>query len=242
MKGYSLMRQMSAGAVMCLFLISLVLPGTTGQPILKEKKFGGKGCSDLFDISGMMGKNGWYISNVQITIHPPDGAWHIYYSFDNDTWTEYTTPLIVDSDGLYTLYCFYRIDGNQSEVFSVNFKIAKTPPFVNISFHREGCRILVSVCALDNMSGVVLVEFYLDDALIGNITAAPYVFELSIGLFGEHSVGVIVYDAAGNSAGASHIFPYDLSYFQQSLLQHLMRGLQNLISLYQSLIEMNGVS
>ncbi len=241
MRGTSRFRQMLVVILISLFIIITTPLSTAREPGVEEKAVDTRTASDLFHISGAMGLNGWYIGPIMISIHPPEPG-PVMYRINNGGWTEYTTPLIIDSDGVYTLYCYYIIDGIQSEIFSISFKIDQTPPFVNISFHREGCRVSVSVGALDNMSGVVLVEFYEDGALIGNATAEPYVFEFSISLFGEHTVGVIVYDAAGNSAEASHTFPYDLSYFPQSLLQHLMRGLHNLILLYQLLIGMNDVS
>ncbi len=211
MRGRSRFRPMLVVTLISLFMIITIPLSMARESGVEEKAVDTRTTSDLFHIMGPMGQNGWYIGTVSITIHPPELG-PVYYRIDNGDWTQYSTPIIIDSDGVHTLYCYYIIDGNQSEIFSISFKIDKTPPFVNISFHREGCRILISVNGLDNTSGVVSVEFYQDGALIGNVTVPPFEFELSIGLFGEHTVGVIVYDAAGNSAEASHTFPYDYLY------------------------------
>ncbi len=242
MRGTSRFRQMLVVILISLFMIINIPLSTTREPRVEEQASETRTTSDLIHVSGTMGNNGWYISNIQITIHPPQGAGPVFYKFDNGEWSEYSYPIIVDTDGVHTFYVFYMIDGNQSEIFSVGFKIDQTPPFLHATFDKEGHRVIVTVDTFDNMSGVVVVEFYLDGSLLINVTAAPYVFEFSISLFGEHTVSVIVYDAAGNSAEASHTFPYDQSYFPRSLLQYFIRGFQNLILLYQLLIEMNDVS
>lgn len=215
-----------------LFLLTNIMPMTNSLRVSEIKTVETKSSSDLIHVSGTMGQNDWYVSNVQITIHPPQGAGPVFYSFDNMTWQDYMgLPILIDSDGGYTIYCFYMMDGNQSEVYSVTFKIDQTPPYVNITFHEKGCKILVSVNAFDNMSGVVLIEFYSDYSLIGSVTAEPYEFLLHIGLFGEHTVEVIVYDGAGNSVSASHTFPYGLGRSQNILHQQTFHLFQNLIEI-----------
>ncbi|HIG99759.1 MAG TPA: hypothetical protein HA258_04170 [Thermoplasmata archaeon] len=231
MEKYSQCMQMLIITSISLFLIINIMPITNGLPVAEKKTVETRNSSDLIHVSGTMGQNGWYISNVQITIHPPQGAGPVFYSFDNMTWSEYVTPIIVNSDGFMTVYCFYMEDGNQSEIYRASFKIDKTPPFVTITFHRDGCRVLVSVDAIDNMSGVVSVEFYSDGALIGTLTVEPYDFEFYVGLFGEHTMSVIVYDAAGNSVDAFHTFPYELGHKQNNLHQQMFRLFQNLIEI-----------
>ena len=66
----------------------------------------------------------------------------------------------------------------------------------------------------DATSGIVLVEFYVDDALVGNATATPYEF-LYEGK-ATNSSQAIAYDAAGNSALSAVATSYEFNAQSQS--------------------------
>ena len=151
-------------------------------------------------IYGTMGLNGWYVSGVVITI-TGQGINHTYYSFNNQTWDEYLAPITINNDGGYALYVYYMDpDGEYHYYGPYPFKIDKTPPTLNVTvttnFWKTVWRITVN--ASDTMSGVAKMEFYVDDVLVGNATAYPYIFIFILrGKY--HVVQVIVYDNAGNA-------------------------------------------
>ena len=66
-------------------------------------------------LDGVMGDNGWYVSNVTVTLSATDneggsGVKKTEYSFDEEEWITYTDPFIVSAEGLTTLY--YRSEDN----------------------------------------------------------------------------------------------------------------------------------
>lgn len=152
-----------------------------------------------------MGLNGWYVSNVMIVINI-DEVNHTYYSFDNNTWTEYTAPITVSTDGYYTLYVFFVYpNGTISKIYGpYPFKIDKTPPTLNVTVNTNFWKTIwwFTINVSDAMSGVGMVEIYFDGVLVGNITPpGPYNFMWAGG--GKTTAQVIAYDNAGNSASSS---------------------------------------
>jgi hypothetical protein len=170
--------------------------------------------------SGTMGDNDWYISDTSITLtatdpfppfirgfgpgKSPSGVNHTYYKVDAGAWTEYTQPVVVSTDGQHQVW-YYSVDkvGNtEEEKGPFAFKIDKTAPvwtnysFTPLNFMKN--KWLCSAVVEDATSGVVLVEFYVDDALVGSATAEPWEFEFD-GKPTTSSQG-LAYDAAGNSA------------------------------------------
>jgi hypothetical protein len=163
-------------------------------------------------VSGTEGLDDWYVSDVQVTLTAidPEGKWpmgvnHTYYKIDTGDYQEYTVPIVVDTDGQHTVY-FYSDDkaypANVEEEQSVSFKRdATAPEFINYTFTPLNFmknKWLCSATVEDETSGVTLVEFYVDDALVGNATAEPYEFTFN----GKptNSSQALAYDAAGNSA------------------------------------------
>lgn len=131
-----------------------------------------------------------------------------FLKIDQGEWFQYTQPVIVTTEGHTVL--LYAVDnqGNQSPTYTEVFKIDMTPPTVTITQHRIGFfKILVRINASDTISGVVLIVFYCDDALIGFLTTPPYDFLMTIGL-GKHTVEVIASDAAGNQESSFEISSY----------------------------------
>ncbi len=217
--------------VITLILVCMslnIIPATQSFPI-KEEQSHEIGCwCELEGFNGMMGENGWYIGPIQFWIN--NSMNHSYFKIDNGAWVEYLTPITLIGDGYHTLW-WYCLDewGNQSPIFNVSYKMDMTPPDVHVSVHRDGCRIGVSVDAVDNTSGVVLVEFYSDYTLIGNCTIEPYEMSWIVSPFDNHTVEVIVYDAAGLDANASQTVPYELNLIQSSFYQQFLRASKNLL-------------
>ena len=173
-----------------------------------------------------MGQNNWYVSNVQVTLTAVDFKWplgvnHTYYKIDTGAWNEYTVPIVVDTDGAHKVY-FYSDDKaippNVEEEQNVSFKIDKTAPVINsytaTAQNFMKTKWLLVADATDPMSGIVLVEFYTDDALAGSVTTTPYEFTVDAKI---HTTQCIVYDAAGNSKLSDVVVSYEVGSQQQSL-------------------------
>jgi hypothetical protein len=186
-------------------------------------------------VTGTMGQANWYISTVTVTLTAVDpagpgkyisGVKNIYYKVDTAAdWTIYTTPIAVDTDGPHTVY-YYADDnaGNVEEQQSVTFKIDKTAPTITITATAQNIlknKWLLVAEVSDAQSGVVKVEFYVADALVGTVNATPWEF-LYQGT--DNPAQGIAYDAAGNSAisDAVDVYAYDVQSQQSTPLTHLL--------------------
>jgi hypothetical protein len=181
-----------------------------------------------YSISGTMGQNGWYISHpvVTLTAIDPDGKWpsgvnHTYIKIDSGAWTEYTVPVTIPGDGTHTVQ-YYSVDkaGNvEGTQTAPAFKVDTTPPvWVSYTFTAQNAmknKWLCEADVTDASSGIVLVEFYVDDALVNSTTVTPYTF-LFEGKPTNNSQA-IAYDAAGNSALSPVATSFEMSQQQQSL-------------------------
>ena len=189
------------------------------------------------EISGTPGQNNWYISTVMVTLTATDpegksfkgfgGKWplgvnHTYYKVDDDPdWTIYENPISVSTDGEHMVY-FYSDDKavppNVEEVKSVSFKIDKTAPnIINYTATAQNAlktKWLLECDAEDLTSGIVLVEFYADDALVGTATAEPYEFLVNNKI---STTICIVYDEAGNSKMSDLVTSFEAGYQTQYL-------------------------
>ncbi len=175
-------------------------------------------------LSGTMGQNDWFVSNVTVTLSAwdekwPEGVDYTMYKVDDGEWTVYETPFVVDPDGEHTVY-FYSVDKaippNVEEEKSVSFKIDKTTPVIN-TFTVTAQNVLKTLWLLeadatDATSGVMIVQFYADDAYVGNDTTAPYEFLIESKI---HTAQCIVYDMAGNSKMSDVVTSYDYGSQQQ---------------------------
>ena len=156
-------------------------------------------------ITGTMGNNGWYVSNVVITINC--GMNLTYYKLHaEDPWTEYTgSPICISTDGVYELWIACVDSEGHWHIFDpYPFKIDKTAPTISLTVMSLNClktKWLLNATATDATSGVALVEFYIDDELVANITApGPYTFTYK----GKGKIAqAIVYDNAGNPGMSS---------------------------------------
>jgi len=177
-------------------------------------------------IAGTMGQEDWYVSSVTVTLMPVDFKWPVginytTYKVDDGDWLIYETPFVVDTDGEHTVY-FYSVDlaENVEEEQSVSFKIDKTAPVINTytatALNAMKNKWLLECDAEDATSGIVLVEFYADDALVGSVTAEPYEFEVDGKI---KTTQCIVYDEAGNSKMSDLVTAYSYESQQYNLFQ-----------------------
>jgi uncharacterized repeat protein (TIGR01451 family) len=164
--------------------------------------------------SGDIGLNGWYISSVTFFLTAIDntsGVNHTLYKIDVTEWIEYTTPLILSTDGTYALK-YYSIDlaGNVEPVNGpFTIKIDQSLPSITLTKEKIGFnQVKFNAEVSDETSGIERVEFILDGVLQSNDTQAPYEW-IWTGI-GDHQVTATAYDMAGNSQSQSMSTPYDL--------------------------------
>ena len=174
-------------------------------------------------IDGDKGKNGWYLSNVTVTLLPHDATSGIdatYYLLNNGTWTVYTSPLTISHEGENTLK-FYSVDkaGNKEAVNTTTIKIDKTAPAIEIKSPKQGYlyffgrqmfptlrnktiaigKVTVEVDVTNTPSGIKYVLFYVDGNLKYNDTESPYAWKWGMA-FGRHTLKVEAFDKAGHNA------------------------------------------
>jgi len=168
------------------------------------------------------GGNGWYISNVTITLTAKDdisGVDSTYYKLDNDGWIKYLGSITIPDDGEHTIK-YYSIDkaGNMGETKSAAFKIDKTKPTITFKKPTYGYlylmgkeilplghtviigKAMITVECNDETSEIRRVEFYVDDELKEVVTSEPFEWLWDESILGIHTIKAIVYDIAGNMA------------------------------------------
>jgi hypothetical protein len=177
-----------------------------------------------------MGQNEWYISTVQVTLisvdnKGPSGVDYTMFKIDDGVWTEYTVPIIVDTDSAEHIVNFYSVDKcdppNIEQTRNVSFKMDTTAPvflsytFTSLNFMQD--EWLCSATVVDATSGVTLVEFYVDDILIGEDGEPPFEC-LFDGKPTNNSQG-LAYDAAGNSAFSPLVYSSEMTVQRQWFLR-----------------------
>jgi len=167
------------------------------------------------------GNNGWYVSNVTITLNANDsisGVNVTKYKIDDGNWKKYTKPIKIINNGGHTIK-YYSIDnaGNEEEMKTIEIKIDKAKPAVGIKKPDNGIyffgrkifpsfsiiiigKIKIEVIANDSYSGVSHVEFYIDGVKKCNVSNEPYEYIWDERAFFKHTIKAIVYDKAGNKA------------------------------------------
>jgi hypothetical protein len=211
--------------VLVLLVFSL---GMTWYPageghLIKNKDITSSSTSDEIIISGTMGENGWYISDVQITItfgyHWPGDIPYILYKIDDEGWMPYTIPLLADCEGEHTIWvsCYYPLE-NQTYYYSATFKIDKTSP--TLTLRKEIIdlnQIKIVANASDAISGVWRVEFYIDDEPVFKDYNPPY--ESRALSLKKHYVIAFVYDVAGHTEAVNITTSCVVNFFQIGLNQ-----------------------
>lgn len=155
-------------------------------------------------LSGEQGQHGWYIGPVSFEVIGTNGTvvMRFFYQINGGGWIEYTAPFIFNTDGIF----FFEVtafDQNGTEFnASVEFKIDMTPPAIELQKERTSFINITFIANVsDSPSGVWLVEFYLNCALVASDYAPP--FEWTWNGFGNRTITATVFDMAGNSASAS---------------------------------------
>ncbi|HID25419.1 MAG TPA: DUF2341 domain-containing protein, partial [Thermoplasmata archaeon] len=181
------------------------------------------------ELQGTEGDNGWYKSNVVITLKAFDdgsGVDSIYYKIDDESQQIYVRPLILDVEGVHR-FSYWSTDmaGNEEQHHTVELKIDKYDPIVEIVKPEQGYvyindfkkhasllgwtliigHVTVEAVSSDSLSGVSKVEFYLDDSIRFTISGEQQIYRwrcMESVLF-VHLIKVRSYDVAGNSRESS---------------------------------------
>jgi len=139
---------------------------------------------------GVPGRNGTMtlLTNSATYSHTPTDGLHVYYAkvTQNDGKILWSAPIWVNQGAV-----------NNGDT---------TPPTVSASEVGTSGNITLSATASDNV-GVTKVEFWVDSALKGTVTAAPYQITLdSLTLpNGSHTLVAKAFDAAANSTSSSPV-------------------------------------
>jgi hypothetical protein len=235
--------------LMCCILVVLIsvgsMPlignpsvGTNAHPIGSEtavSRLSSRAESRSIEIilHGGLGENGWYVGPVEFEVIGTNGTviFHMYYRIDGGAWTEFTSPVVFPTDfnGIHLLEVMV-IDQNGTEYnASAEIKIDTTLPTIELQKERISLNKMTFIANVsDSPSGVWLVEFYLDCALVASEYEPPY--EWTWKGSGYHTVTATVFDRAGNSASSSISTPCLQSSVQNNLVfQRSSPGLQFLI-------------
>ena len=168
------------------------------------------------------GDNGWYVSNVTVTLNATDdmsGVKAIYYKIPGSEWKNHTGDFLIfilDYDCLIGRIEFYSVDnaGNQEETKSVRINIDQLPPDIEEvtweAFQDPPIYglwyVTFTVNATDACSGIDRVETFINDGEHEIIVGAGPTYEFIIEwspVFKSVTFWFYCYDEAGNVASVS---------------------------------------
>jgi hypothetical protein len=188
------------------FQPSSILDGEIAQDLTKPET--------SINISGIMGNNNWYVSDVQIELNAKDeesgsGILKTEYSLDNgQTWQVYEEPTILSQNGEHKiLYQATDRAGNVEETKEQNFKIDKEGPIIDIFIPLPDQEILHSENLTleydlkDSLSGIATstLTILLDDK---EISVAATTLDLFNYQLGSHNFKITTKDQASNLSEA----------------------------------------
>jgi len=210
-------------AVILLFIIVSVIP-TTGNIVIENyvstdnQIYMSNSRNDTtppvtnHSFNGTLGENGYYISEVEITLNATDdmsGVNATYYEIGpGGNWKTYTEPFMYAVVGR-SILSYYSVDnvGNIEGQKSAVLRIDLYPPDISVGGGRNGsssqCGVFASIWEIG--SGEDRVEFYIDDELM--FTDYAYPFEWIYENPNSHTVMATVYDKAGLNASDGIFIP-----------------------------------
>ena len=134
--------------------------------------------SSSHSVSGTLGQNGWYVSDVDITVTATDtgsGVDYIAYRIDGGEWQYYyggELILSIGMEGNHTVdYYVVDVMGHRSAIVTVAIGIDKTPP-LECSFTVEGelgyggwyvSYVYVSIFTSDEVSGLEKIMYKINE-------------------------------------------------------------------------------
>jgi hypothetical protein len=172
----------------------------------------------LRTLGGDLGENGWYLSEVTVTLNANDarsGVASIGYRLDGAAWLNYTIPFLVEGDGVHPIEFFAVDNAGHSEVPQSSMIAIDTSSPDLEGLLPEGVvtrsEVLVSWTGQDVTSGVARYEVHVDGEPPQDVGLQN---SISLRLAdGVHEVRVVAFDAAGNTAEAETRFSVDTNIF-----------------------------
>ncbi|MFN7249458.1 MAG: S8 family serine peptidase [Anaerobacillus sp.] len=120
-------------------------------------------------VNGVSGKNGWYTSDVTITLTATDADSDVletYYRVADGAWQTYSQPITITEDGVHSIE-FYSVDSfnNEEAVSSIEVKVDQTAPTLTITVDKPVLSppnnkletINVTIDSNDELSGIAAV-------------------------------------------------------------------------------------
>jgi glucose/arabinose dehydrogenase len=182
---------------------------SSGGVVLDSLTFVGNGVADVtapvvsvtLNPAAPNGANGWYTSNVTVTVNATDNGTVASRQRSTDggtTWVNANTALTVSTEGTTTvLYRATDNGGNVSQVGSVTIRLDKTQPAVAVSGVSDGATVGnsgdVTWTATDATSGIDTVTATVDGAAV-TADEPLALWRLSLG---SHTLVVTAKDKAG---------------------------------------------
>ena len=153
------------------------------------------------------GENGWYVSNVTVTLTAKGFIYGVnvtYYRINGGEWETYTSPFTIFEEGDDILIEFYSVDNNGTaeDVKSETIDIDKTIPNVKLTLEIfgnnqiPGWEILLKVIASDSCSGIDRIEFYFNDELQETVSGPgpEYYWRFTFGFFKTIRLNGLIFD------------------------------------------------
>jgi hypothetical protein len=135
------------------------------------------------------GENGWYKGNVTLSFNATDnyGVIATFYRINGGKWKTYEFPITISDEGENFIE-YYSIDyaGYKEEIKISQIKIDKSKPEIDLyweAYEEDGMWwIIFTAEAIDEISGMNRVEFYINDILESFIEGAGpmYYWEVPI--------------------------------------------------------------
>jgi hypothetical protein len=177
-------------------------------------------------ITGSLGLNDWYVSDVNVTITAVDdmsGVAMTEFSIDGENWTMYTGPFTISVEGARTLN-YQSMDNNENRESAFSeINIDKSQPATGrpdppLGYAIEG-EVTFKINVTDNISGTSSVNLTIYDE-IGNLVGTedmPASFDPAMGLWnltlnvpqlvnGYYEVVVEIMDEAGNLGSMTFLY------------------------------------
>ena len=208
MKKNNLIKKGLVVAVILLFISVSVIPSTGNLVFFDDTTPPVTTIS--FDPPVPNGDNGWYVSNVTVTLNATDdmsGVNATYYRINGGEWETYDYPFVISEDGDNIIIEYYSVDkyGNIEVVKSKTLDIDQTPPEISFEwdiYEEEGIiYIMFSIIGFDETSGIDRVEMFINDGLHEIIVGAGPTYEFTIewsSAFKSCTLKFGTSDAAGN--------------------------------------------
>ena len=157
------------------------------------------------------GCNGWYVSNVTVTLKAIDvnSVKATYYRINGGDWWVYDSPFVISEEGEDILIEYYSVDylNNVEDVKSATLDIDKTPPEIDIDWYINKIgwnrwRVTFNIDISNETSGIDRIEIFINDGLHSVVTGPGPTYSWSFVISGDlfFTLKFVAYDQACNQA------------------------------------------